>query len=203
WSSDVCSSDLSSGNLQANEPSPHATVSKENAEKIREEIIARSKQAITTYERQIGVYDKQIKLAEEQVERLKGKIADLPEDAEAATREQLEATMKSFEQRSAALARNRDAWKERVAKMAEQEPSEEVIQKQIEAQVARKLAVASLSAVGDDVFVACSSTTGYGYSIWKVSDDFKSGEEIVADLRGCCGQMDVQASANGIYVAEN
>lgn len=83
------------------------------------------------------------------------------------------------------------------------EPSEEQIQKQIDAQIASKMAVASISAVGDTVYVACSDTVGYGYGVWKVDDKFQAGEQIVSGLRGCCGQMDVQACESGIYVAEN
>lgn len=45
------------GAVLANEPSPHATLSKDAAEKIREQVLQRAKQMATTYERQITVYD--------------------------------------------------------------------------------------------------------------------------------------------------
>lgn len=192
-----------SGSLMTQEQSPHAAVSKEQAEKIREEVVNRNQQMITTYERQIEVYQEQIDRTEKLITEMKTKLEELAEDAAAEDREQIESKLKTAEQRARQFANARDAWKDRVVALAKAEPSEEQIQQQIEAQVARKLAVASVSAVGETVYVACSSTVGYGYSVWKISDDLKQGEEIVTDLRGCCGQMDVQASDAGIFVAEN
>jgi hypothetical protein len=69
--------------------------------------------------------------------------------------------------------------------------------------IAYKMKVASISSNGESVFVACGMPAGYGYAVWKLTPDFTDGEQIVADLSGCCGQMDVQANADGVFVAEN
>ena len=36
-----------------------------------------------------------------------------------------------------------------------------------------------------------------------MDDKFESPTKIVKELSGCCGQMDVKASKDGIFVAEN
>src|SRR5690606_20273258 len=66
-----------------------------------------------------------------------------------------------------------------------------------------KLQVASISETGGDVFMATRSAAGYGFSVWKLDRNFTGGQEIVSDLRGCCGQMDVQCCDAGVFVAEN
>jgi len=68
---------------------------------------------------------------------------------------------------------------------------------------ASQLKVASLSATSKDVFVACASTIGRGFDIWRTNHEFDKGQKIVEGLSGCCGQMDVQASDEGVFVAEN
>jgi len=66
-----------------------------------------------------------------------------------------------------------------------------------------KLMASSISAAGGDVFLATRAEQGYGFEIWRLDEQFKNSKKIVSGLRGCCGQMDVQASENGVYVAEN
>ncbi|MDA8746562.1 hypothetical protein N9N28_18230, partial [Rubripirellula amarantea] len=133
-----------------------------------------------------------------------GDDEDDEDDAVAArTREMLQQQVAQLERSKTSLERTKKLWADRIESLGNAEPSEEDIQQQIESQIARKLSVASVSAVGDKVYVACSASVGYGYSVWSISDDFTEGEEIIGDLRGCCGQMDVQANDQGIYVAEN
>ncbi len=95
------------------------------------------------------------------------------------------------------------------AEQAEQEdakkkgPSEEAIQRQINSLVKSKMRISSISSSGNYVFVATPALAGYGYDIWRLSDQFSDGQVIVNGLRGCCGQMDVQCCESGIFVAEN
>jgi sugar lactone lactonase YvrE len=67
----------------------------------------------------------------------------------------------------------------------------------------RKRAVTGIGVTGSDVFVACPATKGYGYDVWRMTADLKDPKKIVTGLRGCCGQMDIQAAAGKLYVAEN
>lgn len=90
-----------------------------------------------------------------------------------------------------------------VDQMDEDYPSEQDIDQALEAQISSKSSFSSLSAVGSDVFIATRATEGYGYDVWRMDENLADAERIVKDLRGCCGQMDVQACASGLYVAEN
>jgi hypothetical protein len=80
------------------------------------------------------------------------------------------------------------------------EPSPEESVRQL---IADQMRIASISASRDEVFFACSSSTGSGFDVWRTNYQFTEGRKIGESLRGCCGQLDVQANDNGIYVAEN
>jgi len=67
----------------------------------------------------------------------------------------------------------------------------------------RKRAVTAIAVSGSDVFVACPATEGYGYDVWRTTTDLKDPKKIVTGLRGCCGQMDIQAAKGKVIVAEN
>lgn len=66
-----------------------------------------------------------------------------------------------------------------------------------------KLKVPGLAVTDQDVFVAVSSLTGYGYDVWRMNHSFEEPTQIVTELRGCCGQMDIQCCNGELYVAEN
>ena len=69
--------------------------------------------------------------------------------------------------------------------------------------ISDQMRIASISASRNEVFFACSSSTGSGFDVWRTDYQFVEGRKIGESLRGCCGQLDVQANDNGIYVAEN
>lgn len=54
-----------------------------------------------------------------------------------------------------------------------------------------------------DVYVATAMSKGYGYGVWRMGLDFSGSEQITEGLSGCCGQMDIQARGNELFVAEN
>lgn len=108
------------------------------------------------------------------------------------------------------------SWKKQLAAQEEKEkseeddatkkddaPSESAIATQVERMMKSKLRVASISTDGQSIFVATPALKGYGYAVWKLNKAMSEGTEIVTGLSGCCGQMDVQACRNGLYVAEN
>lgn len=88
-------------------------------------------------------------------------------------------------------------------------------QQQVEQQKKRKIEdiVQEISArlqrihaitVGEnDVYVATAMSKGYGYAVWRMGLDFSGSEQIVEGLSGCCGQMDIQARGDELFVAEN
>jgi len=62
----------------------------------------------------------------------------------------------------------------------------------------------SAVAVGEkDVFIACPMAQGFGFAIWRTDRSFGEGRLIAEGLRGCCGQMDIQARGEHVFVAEN
>jgi sugar lactone lactonase YvrE len=85
-------------------------------------------------------------------------------------------------------------------RQAAPEPTPEESVRQL---IADQMRIASISASRNEVFFACSSSTGSGFDVWRTDYQFAEGKKIGESLKGCCGQLDVQANDNGIYVAEN
>lgn len=83
------------------------------------------------------------------------------------------------------------------------EPSDEQVDETLASMIQYKSKIASISATTDEVFIATGAVTGYGYDVWRFDAAMENPEKIVSQLRGCCGQMDVQACESGLYVAEN
>lgn len=69
--------------------------------------------------------------------------------------------------------------------------------------VAAQMKIASISASKRDIFFTCNSSTGTGFDVWRTDHQFDNGRKVGESLRGCCGQLDVQANDNAVYVAEN
>jgi sugar lactone lactonase YvrE len=97
--------------------------------------------------------------------------------------------------------------KKQYAEMMGQQPKGELtdaeIDQQVKASKAYKMQASSISAMDNDVFLATHATYGYGFEVWRMDENFENPTKIVKDLSGCCGQMDVKASKDGIFVAEN
>ena len=63
--------------------------------------------------------------------------------------------------------------------------------------------VTGIAATRRDVFVCRTADRGYGFEVWRTDRDFGHGEQIVGGLAGCCGQMDVQADGDELWIPEN
>ena len=91
---------------------------------------------------------------------------------------------------------------EQLAAMSEQfqVPSvDEVIQQLMQ----RLRAINSISVTERDVFVVTGEAEGYGYAVWRLDHQFEESTKVLSELRGCCGQMDVYAHGDELFVAEN
>jgi len=55
----------------------------------------------------------------------------------------------------------------------------------------------------NDVFICCQPPTGYGFQVWRGDQNLENFEMVVPSLRGCCGNMDIQAHGDKLYAAEN
>jgi hypothetical protein len=176
------------GKLLAEAESPHMNALKVDRAVIREQAIAQLKAMNSRSPADIiPVYENMLKQLETKAE---------------------EKDLNTSEQRTLDLlpqmiAQLKERAEKEKPKDPEAEPSELDIQTTIQSLVSRKTKISSVSSNGSDVFVATPSLEGYGYDVWKTAHDFSGGAIIVTGLRGCCGQMDVQACEKGIYVAEN
>lgn len=169
--------------------SPHAAELLGNKEQLRKEIIDRTKQMAEQFTTQI--------------ERIDQQIADVKEKYEADGDKEGEKLSAIDKRRLDAFERMKKQYADMAEQMGGKEPTEEELDAQVKASMDYKLKVASISETDGKVYVACSAAAGYGFNVWQLNHDFEDGKVIVSELRGCCGQMDVQAGKAGIFVAEN
>ncbi len=74
---------------------------------------------------------------------------------------------------------------------------------QVIADMTGRMRVANGLAVSEkDVFVACGDV-GYGYAVWRFTKGLKEPKQILSEVGGCCGQMDIQCHGPDVLVAEN
>jgi len=214
------------GAVELERESPHAADMGANREAIREQVIAQAKQRTQMYAQQTENYDQMLKQIDKQLAEVKKQIAELDQAAEAAAEEggsdeQNESVGLTSERRSAVknqMLERRLAMQQRMKEqyeqskkqwvaMAEQnkqpELTEEQIERQIESSIQYKLKASSISAREAEVYLATHAAVGYGFDVWRMDDHFTGGEKIITGLSGCCGQMDVKANDDGLFVAEN
>ena len=177
------------GEIVTEVESPHAAAIRDAKKQVREQTIEQHKEQAKMLPEILGSYDTAIKGLEEQVAAL-----EKQKDSE----EQL----KSLKEMIGTYESAKTQMKEQLGGAAE-DLTEEKIEQMVMAAIQYKLKVASISSDGTSVYVACGMPAGHGYAVWKLNPDFTEGKQIVSGLSGCCGQMDVQANADGVFVAEN
>jgi sugar lactone lactonase YvrE len=205
------------GRILLQKEAPHAADLNANPQQLREQILAQAKQRADMMSRQTKQFDDMIARSDKEIASLKEQLAALKgaNDSDAANQPaaaaarakarqtQLERRIAMHEQRKTQYEAVKAQW----AQIAQQNPPAELTEEQIDAQVKASLAqtmkVSSISATDDEVYLATRMAVGYGFQIWKTDDQFENAKSIVTELRGCCGQMEVKANANGVYVAEN
>lgn len=184
--------------------SPHAEKLRSSREQLRKSAIEylnrnSPRSRVASYQSRIASYEKILKQLEERAS--KGEM----NESEERLLKILPQMMERYEAQAAAFKADeekKDAEKED-DEPEDKGPSETAIQSHIDSLVRSKMRISSISSGGDHVFVATRGIEGYGYDVWKMDSQFASGEVIVAGLRGCCGQMDVQCCKQGLFVAEN
>lgn len=71
-------------------------------------------------------------------------------------------------------------------------------------QLTSRLKLVNAVAVTDkDVYVVSGETKGYGYAVWRMDRSFQNPKQVMTGVRGCCGQMDIQAVGEELWVAQN
>ena len=153
---------------------PHAGEARENREQIREQMRQQMERNRESMAKVLDRYQQQI-----------DQLAAKAEEERTATEQRQLRSLQSMVER---------------IQPAEDEQAQDAM---LERMIQSKLAASSISVTSSDVFVATRALQGYGFDVWRVDDRFENGQRIVSGLRGCCGQMDVQANDTGVYVAEN
>jgi sugar lactone lactonase YvrE len=118
-----------------------------------------------------------------------------------ADKEKLEADIKRLEADRTKKAEQLQALQKDLQPVSRQ--LAELRQVDIEKLAAARRTVTGIAAGDRDVFVACSATKSFGIEVWRMDRDFANPKRIVGELRGCCGNMDVQTHAGDLFVAEN
>lgn len=67
----------------------------------------------------------------------------------------------------------------------------------------RRAVVASLAATGRDLFVALPAPQDFSWRVYRYGHDLGAPELVAQKLRGCCGEMNLGADAQNLYVAHN
>lgn len=128
----------------------------------------------------------------DQIKRIDERIAKLKEKPEAELTEKDRKRLETFEEQKALYE--------------DQLKSQESIYKDMfsgDQMLNSKLGITALAVTSRDIFVCCNAIEGYGYEVWRMNHEFSEPKKVVADLGGCCGQCDIQATEEHLILAEN
>jgi hypothetical protein len=196
------------GKVELESKAPHAGSMAENLDKIRDDVIAQNKRRSEMYVDQVKQYEDLIAQADTRAEEIKKELAEIDaDDADpelwTAEKRQLEGQLATQKQMKSQYEQIKTQFDELAAQNKPKELTEDEIDNLVKAAVAYKTQASSISATDANVYLATRSAVGHGFEVWKMDADFTGGEQIISGLSGCCGQMDVKANANGLFVAEN
>lgn len=208
------------GRIEQEAAAPNMTNAKEAAtqihgrvqKQIERDLSVKLQSKLRTYQQRLADVEKKLATVDRDILALEKEVLK-----EADPNEDLKAAAKQLRAKRASYLRMQSSLEKFIATTTGQQPSPQPSQKrpsaargddkenerQIQQLVAAQMKLASISASKKEVFFACSSSAGHGFDVWRTNHDFADAKKIGESLRGCCGQMDVQANDNGIYVAEN
>jgi hypothetical protein len=143
------------------------------------------KKAKEQLDQEIESYDQMVKQFQDQKDRIKKKDTDdkLTQNEKAQLR---------------ALDQNLEVYQQ-IAKQTKNKSVDDVLL----AMTNGLRTINALAVTDKDVFVVCGATKGHGYAVWRMDAEFKNAKEIIPSVIGCCGQMDIQARGDELFVAEN
>lgn len=217
------------GKVELMKEAPQAAALTEHPEKLREEVITQAKEQAEQFASQAQIYDKAIEQMTKQIDALKAQLAGLEEKEKATdkvaadssaeknkdaekprsqpravrTKPMLERQIKMLTQQKEQYEQAKTQFAQMLGAQPSGELSDQEIEQRVKASMEYKLKASSISANEDDIFLATRAAAGYGYDVWRMNDQFENATTIIKDLSGCCGQMDVKANKDGVFVAEN
>jgi hypothetical protein len=208
------------GDVKLEKQSPNMAIAGDAAKEIQQRVQDKRSRAVSTKQQD------EIKMYKRRLAEMQQKIADLDRDLFALDQRDLEKPSEDeaeeIEAERTKLQKRRVVCSKLQAKLelnvvnppsqrrlaarrppGKREPAPPEPEVEVRQLIANQMRIASISASRDEVFFACSSSTGSGFDVWRTNYTFTDAKKIGEGLRGCCGQLDVQANDNGIYVAEN
>lgn len=132
------------------------------------------------------------KLMQDQIVRVNERIAAIEEKAEADRTEIETKRLATFQQQKTLY----ETQLKNLERAAKTEPN-------VDQLIARKLGITALAVTSRDVFLCCTSIEGTGYEVWRTNHELSEPVRVVYELRGCCGQCDIQATDEHLILAEN
>lgn len=182
------------GKVLAESPTPNAGGLKTVEESVRRQVVDMFKEQAQGYSRQIEMIGSQIDRFKQMIRAIDDKQDEIT-TVEQRRREILVQQIEQFEQA-----------RKQYEEMSEQEayePDEQQVEQTVQQLLQMRTRVSSISATDTNAYLACPAIEGFGFEVWRMGPDFDNPTRIITELRGCCGQMDVQAFGEGLYVAEN
>lgn len=67
----------------------------------------------------------------------------------------------------------------------------------------RRTEITGIAATAKDVFIACPAPNDFTYRVYRFDLDLSHPKLVVQKLRGCCGQMDIQAHGDHLWIPHN
>jgi hypothetical protein len=128
------------------------------------------------------MFKEQTKFLDTQIEKLKSGAKD---------RELTKREKAKLETLEASLAEQNAQIEALIPKMSEEE------------MIRSRLIATALGVTSQDVFVSVRGLEGHGYEVWRTNHDFEEPKRVVSKLSGCCGQLDIQARDDRLFIAEN
>jgi hypothetical protein len=196
--------------------SPHAAAVLADKEALRKAAEEQRATVLQQYEAQLKQFDEQIRALEEQQKTKTTTETDDAKEEAAAPQSTTTSTRISIfgfsfgggttvaaappsnEQQLRQYRQMKKSYEQMIARQKER--TIEDVENDILARLNR---IHGITVGADAVYVATAMTKGYGYAVWRMTRDFTDAKQIVTGLSGCCGQIDIQARGDELFVAEN
>ena len=166
-------------------------------------MIAQADKQIDSINEQLTAAEKASKSATDDSKNQSTDPKDAAQRRSATSKQSLEQRLAMFKNQKKQYANAKDQFAKLIGANQSSELTDKQIDDRVKASLTYKLKASSISAMNDDVFLATHAAAGYGFEVWRMNDRFENPVKVVKDLSGCCGQMDVKANKEGLFVAEN
>lgn len=67
----------------------------------------------------------------------------------------------------------------------------------------RRASITGLAVTSEDLFMAVPAPSDFTYRVYRFDHNLQNAKLVVEKLRGCCGQMDIQAHEGKLWIPHN